>query len=216
MQKQMQRLALAGVTKDQIISCVSGIPYFDGCLEAVRKAHAMAATQVILSDANSTFITAFLERKELGAAITEVFTNPAEFDAAGRLHVKPYHAEGHDCELCPTNLCKGRVLEELRAKLRPSCVVYVGDGGGDFCPVCDLTSADYVLCRAPPSPPLLRFGLHRKICQVMQPEDGREMPRTRHGHTATVAATVVRWHSGDEVLEFMCKLLGSEANRPVR
>ena len=83
-----------------------------------------------------------------------VVTNPAEFDDAGRLHVRPHQPDEtpHACPHCPINLCKGAVMERWLEELAPSRCVYVGDGGGDFCPSTRLRSGDAVLARrAPPS-----------------------------------------------------------------
>merc|ERR1712151_981330 len=121
----------------------------------------------------------------------------------GRLHVSPYHeGEPHKCSLCPANLCKGGVLEQLRQSFKPTRVIYVGDGGGDFCPSCDLQVGDYVLCRAPPSPPLTSFGLHRRI----EKSRGRSNQlMTRFEKPAQVIAEVRYWHSGDDVAKIFCE-----------
>merc|ERR1712079_944131 len=136
-----------------------------------------------------------------------VITNPADFDEPGKLHVRPYHQTLHGCPLCPANLCKGTVLEELRKKCQARRVIYVGDGGGDFCPACELGPNDAVLCRTPPSPPLDHFGLHRRIQRAKADAPGTPSFLNRRGEVATVVAQVCAWHSGDDVLKIMSSLL---------
>lgn len=40
------------------------------------------------------------------------------------------------------------MIEELLLKERRDCVVYVGDGGGDYCPCTKLGSMDVILARS--------------------------------------------------------------------
>lgn len=217
MDSQMGRLFERGVGRDELVSCVAAVPAHAGCLGAIRlcgeafgdDGQGTSVVQMILSDANTVFIEAFLERQALRGLFREVITNPAEFDAEGRLRVSPYHSGApHGCPLCPSNLCKGAVLERVRTALAPDRVVYVGDGGGDFCPVCDLGPGDAVLCRAPPSPPLDSFGLHRRIRQSREkPAEGGAQLSTRRGQRAEVTAAVHLWHTGDDVMAMMSKLL---------
>ncbi|CAE8603495.1 unnamed protein product [Polarella glacialis] len=206
MHEQVGALHASGVSRAQLESCVAAVPVHEGCLRAIRLA-APLAEQVVLSDANTVFIESFLLRAELRQCFKEVITNPAEFDDQGRLHIRPYHGgpQHHGCPLCPANLCKGQVLERLRSTLgAESRVIYVGDGGGDFCPACDLRAGDALLVRSPPSPPLDHFGLKRRLEKSLQV--GRQEV-TRKGTPAAVAADIHPWHSGDDVFAILSKLL---------
>lgn len=64
-----------------------------------------------------------------------------------------HHNLLHTCPLCPPNLCKGRVLDAIRAvhlatSGQPKMqIVYAGDGPGDLCPSLRLTSEDCLLPR---------------------------------------------------------------------
>jgi len=208
MDYQMQGLFEQGVKREELVECVSGVPVFEGSLAAIRLCAEKEAEQMVLSDANTVFIEAFLERQGLQPLFRGVVTNAAEFDDDGRLHVRAYHAARgdppHTCPLCPPNLCKGLVLERIRAELKPAKVIYVGDGGGDFCPCCDLLPGDAVLCRTPPSPPLQSFGLHNCI------QGKKATLRTRHDggqRPAKVVAQVHPWHNGEGLLEAMTAAL---------
>eukprot|EP00933_Yihiella_yeosuensis_P017612 TRINITY_DN14674_c6_g1_i1.p1 TRINITY_DN14674_c6_g1~~TRINITY_DN14674_c6_g1_i1.p1 ORF type:complete len:193 (+),score=28.66 TRINITY_DN14674_c6_g1_i1:92-670(+) len=184
--------------------CVASVPVHPGCVTTIQHASEQA-DQIILSDANTVFIQSFLEKAHLRHNFKEIISNPAEFDPDGRLHINPYHSgEPHNCPLCPPNLCKGKVLDQLRSSLQPAFIIYVGDGGGDFCPACELRAGDAVLCRTPPSPPLNSFGLHRRITQT---RNGETLPSRREGVAASVAADVRPWHSGEDVLTIVTEIL---------
>lgn len=202
----MEGLFEKGISRESIIDCVAKVPISDGCLAAVRNAGTSGAQQMVLSDANTIFIEAFLSHHGIRDLFTEVITNPADFDSEGCLHVRPYH-EGppHECPLCPSNLCKGGVLERIRSGLSPQTqIIYVGDGGGDFCPACELHAGDAVLCRAPPSPPHTSFGLHKRIEKL---RSGFSF-QNRNGKAAELTAEVCHWHSGAEVAAIITQLLG--------
>jgi HAD superfamily phosphoserine phosphatase-like hydrolase len=101
----------------------------------------------ILSDANSVFISEILVKHGLASCIDGIHTNPASF-CDGALRVRPFHDEPHGCALCPSNLCKGAVMEQLLMRGQYARVVYVGDGGNDFCPSCRTGPWDTVLARS--------------------------------------------------------------------
>ena len=75
---------------------------------------------------------------------SSINTNPASFDASGRLCISPHHpttAAPHGCKLAPINMDKCSVVRALGlakplsdgpAPSRPR-VFYVGDGSGDLC-----------------------------------------------------------------------------------
>jgi len=203
MDYQMQGLFELGVRREELLACISGVPVFEGSVAAIRLCGEQGARQLVLSDANTVFIEAFLERQGLRPLFRAVVTNAGDFDNEGRLHVKAYHTTrgdpAHTCPLCPPNLCKGLVLQRIREELSPSKVIYVGDGGGDFCPCCDLQANDVVLCRSPPSPPLDNFGLSRRI-QSTRPMCTRHEGGTR---PAKVIAQVAPWHNGEDLLQAM-------------
>lgn len=214
MDMQMGGLFNLGVSRQELLGCVASVPVHPGCLAAARLAGDRGAAQIVLSDANTIFIKAFLEKQGVQGLFQEVITNPAEFDAQGRLHIAPHHyGEPHGCPLCPANLCKGAVLERVRAALGPERIIYVGDGGGDFCPACDLGPGDSLLCRTPPSPPLEHFGLHRRLQRSREDPAaaGTRQLLTRQGGRAAVAAAVRPWHSGEDVLRIVEELLDDNA-----
>jgi len=98
------------------------------------------------------FIEEWLRAHNLADCFVAVFTNPAEFDASGRLLVRAHHQQS-DCKLSASNLCKGRVLEhfvieqDLRRSIRYDHVFYVGDGNNDICPVLRQRACDFACAR---------------------------------------------------------------------
>lgn len=135
------------VTADMIRDAVAHVPIQSRMLDAVRLAADQYSADVkIVSDANSVYIESMLEHHGLAQQVSEVITNPAAFKpmdgGRSRLHVGPYHAgdvEPHRCAWCPTNMCKGRIVDSLRRAHPYTSVLYVGDGSGDFCAATRLT-----------------------------------------------------------------------------
>ena len=94
---------------------------------------------MILSDANEVYIHEILEGYGLSQYVDRVITNKGyweECDGKFVLRIQPYHCN-RTCKLCPRNLCKGEVLTTLidEGWSQGGAILYVGDGGGDFCPV---------------------------------------------------------------------------------
>lgn len=149
----------AGHSAEDIRGSLRRIPIHPGALEAVRAARTAGAEQRILSDANTVYIDAVLDDQQLCSAFAEVATNPARYEESGQLRVRAHQPPGapHGCELCPSNLCKGAVLDAWLAALAPSRCVYVGDGSGDFCPATRLRAGDVLLARQPPHDALLKL-----------------------------------------------------------
>jgi pyridoxal phosphate phosphatase PHOSPHO2 len=151
-------LHAAGHAPSAIHGSLAAVPVLDGALQAVAAASAAGAEQRILSDANTVYIGSVLESRGLAREFADVVTNPASFDEAGRLRVSPHQPanEPHRCPNCPPNLCKGAVLARWLDELAPATCVYVGDGGGDYCPATRLRAGDTLLARQAPHDGLLR------------------------------------------------------------
>ena len=49
------------------------------------------------------------------------------------LRVLPYELQPPQCSKCPSNMCKGKIIEDMIANLAPARIVYMGDGSGDYC-----------------------------------------------------------------------------------
>ncbi len=138
-----------GCTKDDIKNHMRKLPLYQEATKSIRLVYESdTADAIILSDSNTIFIQLILEECNISHMFKAVFTNPAHFEADGRLRVE--HLCQHDCKVCTSpNICKSKVLREYRQSLQQDyCkVVYVGDGEGDFCPASSLSRDDIVICR---------------------------------------------------------------------
>ncbi|RHY67887.1 hypothetical protein DYB30_002118 [Aphanomyces astaci] len=156
-----QALSKLNCSKETLIDVIGRIPVQDGMLDAVHLAHERGWEVAIVSDANTVFIDAFLNLHNLTSIITQVFTNHSAFQG-DTLHVTPYHPldqPPHGCPRCPTNMCKGKtadmyfkvsrlgcivndvaityvgsIVKQIKASAEYTKILYIGDGGGDFCP----------------------------------------------------------------------------------
>ncbi|ETV77379.1 hypothetical protein, variant [Aphanomyces astaci] len=174
-----QALSKLNCSKETLIDVIGRIPVQDGMLDAVHLAHERGWEVAIVSDANTVFIDAFLNLHNLTSIITQVFTNHSAFQG-DTLHVTPYHPldqPPHGCPRCPTNMCKGSIVKQIKASAEYTKILYIGDGGGDFCPVAtELSSNDVVFARE-------KYELLHKVQQT------------------PVLATVVPWNTGFDILK---------------
>lgn len=141
---------------------------------------------IVLSDSNTVFINWILHASGLQAAVDQVFSNPAKFNADGYMEVQPYHS--HDCNLCPVNLCKKKVLElylseKSSAGVEYEQVLYVGDGGNDLCPTSCLRGQDVVM-------PRKGYTLENLIAKLRAQEEN-----------PSLKARVVTWRCGTDILQ---------------
>eukprot|EP00897_Mesotaenium_endlicherianum_P007657 jgi/Mesen1/691/ME000109S_10907 len=190
-----------GSTAADIEACLLCIPLEPAMARAVQMAASLPGCEVhVISDANSVYISTILEAHALAACVSSVHTNPAWYEpTGGPLRVRPFHAADgppHGCATCTSspNMCKGLILRELRAARCPPSggrVVYLGDGGGDYCACLSLTAEDHVLARE-------SFPLLQKILE--QP--------------TLVCATVDAWKSGEDVETKLSELLNISIRRP--
>ncbi len=123
---------------------------------------------IIISDANSEFIRCILQAAGVFDIVHTTYTNPAHWDASGRLHVQYYHTQDW-CDLSTRNLCKGQILDthikvaQEQRSVKFSHVVYVGDGRNDLCPSLRLKSGD-VIC------PRKGFSLVKDLAKLQEGE----------------------------------------------
>lgn len=223
-----------GVTVSQLNECLCAIPIFEENITALKMAQSAGAMNFILSDANQHYISIILDHHNISSSFMAVETNLSciedvslpsstsvdeEEEAGGgaggmslkRLRISPHQPAGipHACALCPHNLCKGNVLDQWRDQHSFAKVVYVGDGGGDFCPALRLKDTDVVLCR-------LNYPLHKKCCLAAkakaqsesEPESessggsGSELSGQSYACQQQIQASVLQWSSGQDILSF--------------
>ncbi|XP_071375643.1 probable phosphatase phospho1 [Centroberyx affinis] len=195
MQRVLAYMAEQGVSKDSIRSAVEKIPPTPGLLALFQYllSHQQDFELVVVSDANMYFIETWLEHVGALHLFRRIFTNPASFDASGRLVLLPFHS--HSCSRCPENMCKQVILREYLAHRQEERsgapfqrVFYVGDGANDICPSLALGPRDTAF-------PRRDFPMHRLLVemQLIQP--------------ANFKANIVPWASGEDVVDCLKKLM---------
>ncbi|XP_019739174.1 probable phosphatase phospho1 [Hippocampus comes] len=189
MQQILAYMAERGVSRDAIRSAVESIPPAPGALALLHflQGHQRDFELAVVSDANMYFIDTWLKCAGVRHLFRKIFTNPASFDAGGRLVLLPFHA--HSCPRCPDNMCKQVILREylaLRQKERGAPfqqVFYVGDGANDMCPSLALGPRDTVF-------PRKDFPMHALL----------------KSEGAKFKANVVPWTSGQDVMNCLEKI----------
>ncbi|ERN15480.1 hypothetical protein AMTR_s00036p00240870 [Amborella trichopoda] len=148
MDRMMGELHSRGKTIEEIAEILKRAPFDPRVISAIKAAHALGCDVRIVSDANTFFIVSILEHHGLLHCFTEINTNPAFIDDNGRLNIRPCH-KSHNCPICPPNMCKGLVIERIQSEIVGSdrCIVYLGDGKGDYCPSLKLGHGDHVMPR---------------------------------------------------------------------
>lgn len=152
MDRMMTELHNDGRTLEDIDRCLQMCPMEQEMVTSVKFAAELGCELQVVSDANSHFIKVILKRHGLEQYFSEVHTNPAHVAESGALRVLPFHPEDqpHGCKLCPPNMCKGLILDGIRlgaSEVPKKRIVYIGDGGGDYCPSLRLVDGDHVLAR---------------------------------------------------------------------
>ncbi|KAK6784342.1 hypothetical protein RDI58_017797 [Solanum bulbocastanum] len=152
MDRMMEELHSQGKTVEQIAECLKDAPLHPKTISAIQSAHDLGCDLKVVSDANQFYIETILKHHGLYRCFSEVITNPTSVDGEGRLRIFPYHdmTSFHGCNLCPPNLCKGLVIEQIQASMSEtgkSRFIYLGDGRGDYCPTLKLDKGDHVMPR---------------------------------------------------------------------
>ncbi|PIA64362.1 hypothetical protein AQUCO_00100086v1 [Aquilegia coerulea] len=154
MDTMLKELHSQGRTIEDMAETLKSAPIHPKAISAIKSAYALGCDLRIVSDANVFFIETILKHHGLIDCFSEINTNPSVVDDEGRLRILPYHdfktCPPHGCDLCPSNLCKGLVIERIKASVFADgrkCFIYVGDGKNDFCPSTKLREEDYVMPR---------------------------------------------------------------------
>lgn len=153
MDRMMMELHSQGRTLEEIGECLKKAPLDPHVISAIKSAHSLGCDLRVLSDANMFFIETILKHHGIFECFTEINTNPSFVDEQNRLRISPHHdfnKLSHGCNLCPPNMCKGKIIERIRASTFAQGIkrfIYLGDGKGDYCPMLKLSEGDYVMPR---------------------------------------------------------------------
>jgi pyridoxal phosphate phosphatase PHOSPHO2 len=188
-----------GIRPDHIKHTLSKLPLAPAMAETLRFLKEEANADIyILSDANTVFINELLEAKKVRHYVTDVISNPAYFDEAGRLHIqrrikKNDLPHGCDIGICAENICKGKEMNLLLSQQQYERVIYVGDGRNDYCPSTKLSPKDFVMCRK-------NRALEKLLKQKFaEPDQDGFYSKIEEAHPA-VQAQVVYWDEAHDLL----------------
>uniref|UniRef100_A0A1J3J2W0 Inorganic pyrophosphatase 3 n=1 Tax=Noccaea caerulescens TaxID=107243 RepID=A0A1J3J2W0_NOCCA len=191
MDRMMMELHSQGRSIDDIEACLRKMPIDSQIVEAIKSAKSLGCDLKIVSDANKFFIEKILEQHNLLDCFSEIYTNPTSVDENGKLRILPYHSDGsvpHICNLCPSNLCKGLVMDHIRGSSHddqiPTRFIYLGDGGGDFCPTLKLRECDCVM-------PRTNYPLWKRISD----------------NSSLIKAQVKEWSNAEELQRILMQLV---------
>ncbi|KAI3766469.1 hypothetical protein L2E82_16529 [Cichorium intybus] len=164
MDRMMEELHLQGKTIEDIEQVLNRVPIHPRVVPAIKAAYALGCDLRVVSDANMFYIETILKHLGIRECFSEINTNPSFVDEEGKLRVLPYHdfhKSDHGCKLCPPNMCKGKIIERIQAELATKGkkrIIYLGDGGGDFCPCTKLEESDNMM-------PRKDFPVWKLICE---------------------------------------------------
>lgn len=182
-----------GKNEEDVLKAVIEIPALSGMLDLIKELRDnLNFDIIIISDANSYFINAWLEKYNMKDYVTRVFTNPAKF-VDGLLRIEMYHLQD-ECKLSTKNLCKGKILEDYVEACKVNNVnynkiVYAGDGSNDFCPMLRLGSSDLACVR------------DQYSCMDLINKVKNKVPIKKTGLTYDLKANVCVWSSGYDILK---------------
>lgn len=193
MDRLLEELHIRGKSVDDIAECLKEMPLHPNVVAVIKYAHALGCDLKVASDSNQFYIRTILEHNGIYSCFSEIITNPAVVDE-GRLRIFPYHgaAAPHGCNLCPSNLCKGRLIEQIQVSLSESeskRLIYLGDGNNDFCPALKLAASDYVM-------PKKDFPLSERIMKNPQ----------------VVKAEVCLWNDSKDLARILGRLIDGLSN----
>lgn len=194
MDRIMVEIAARGRNIGDVEDALKRVPLHPAMNRAIKTAHSWGWELQIISDANIFFIETILSLYDLKHHFTEIHTNPAHVDEQGVLRIQPYQKPpAHQCGLCPSNMCKGLILDDVRAttQLRKCQTIYIGDGSGDYCPCLRLQEGDHILAR-----------------------EGYPLLRLLQRNNQAIRAQVHVWSSALDVESYLLQLHESEQRTP--
>ncbi|XP_071344990.1 pyridoxal phosphate phosphatase PHOSPHO2 isoform X2 [Trachinotus anak] len=188
MGRVMNHIGDQEVSPEKVQSVMETIPFTAGMTDLLTfiLQNKNTIDCIVISDSNTMFIDWILHAAGLQAAVDQVFTNPAKFNERGYMEVQCYHS--HECDRCPVNLCKKKVLEcylsgQSGGGVEYERVFYVGDGRNDLCPSFCLRGHDVVM-------PRKGYSLEKLLAQLEGQEDN-----------TSLKARVFAWSSGTDILQ---------------
>ncbi|XP_028790572.1 inorganic pyrophosphatase 2-like [Neltuma alba] len=199
MDQTMKELHSQGKPMEEIVHILKRTPIHPHIVPAIEAAYSLGCDLKIVSDANIFFIKTILKHHGVLDRFSEIIANPSFVDEEDRLRIFPYHdyhKSSHGCNLCPPNMCKGKIIERIQkcvAAEGSKKFIYLGDGSGDFCPSLKLKDTDSLM-------PRKNFAL----CDLVSKNCNR------------IKAEVHGWIDGEELRQVLLRIINThhqEANK---
>ncbi|GJT62823.1 inorganic pyrophosphatase 2-like protein [Tanacetum coccineum] len=192
MDKMMDELHIQGKTIKDLEQVLNRVPIHPRIVPAIKAVHSFGCDLRVVSDANTFYIDTVLRHLGVRECFSEINTNPGFVDDEGTLRILPYHdfnKSTHGCNLCPPNMCKGKVIERIQSIFgteEKKKIIYLGDGAGDFCPSLKLVDGDFMM-------PRKDFPVWELIC------NNRDL----------VKAEIHEWTNGEDLEQILLGLVAS-------
>ncbi|KAJ0971399.1 hypothetical protein J5N97_019358 [Dioscorea zingiberensis] len=189
MDRMMKEIHSQGRTVEDVADCLKRAPLDPHVIDAINSAFDLGCDLRVVSDANLYFIETILKHHGISGCFSELNSNPFFVDENGTLRILPYHdfnTSPHGCSLCPPTMCKGKIIDRIRASssVEGKRFIYVGDGMGDYCPSLRLTAGDHVMSRK-------NYPLWKLI----------------NDNAQLIKAEIHEWSNGEELEKILLKLI---------
>lgn len=136
MQKVYLKMKEEGIRIEQIKNVIQNLELNKGFPELFEfiRGNRRKFEAIIISGANTLFLKWLFEKHKWDDIFCDSFSNWAEPSEEKLISIRNYHS--HDCEICDGSMCKQIILKEFlnKSSTEFSNIVYMGDGGNDFCP----------------------------------------------------------------------------------
>lgn len=127
------------LSREKILRQFERIELIDGVEHLLKKFSSKNIFSSIISDGYDQIIRFVLKQNQIEKYFQKIISNPSKWiDNDRRLTILPYSNDRmRTCRnLCPFNLCKGEIVDEIRENLSKSKsirLIYSADGKNDFC-----------------------------------------------------------------------------------
>ena len=170
------------LTKSQVLSILDYISsevdtLVQGMDQVFKKLHSDHDI-IVISDSNTFQAHHALKYFELDRYVSAVFSQPLDLSENGQFVFSDLKSTWKaPCQYGGRNVCKGQVLMDYAGD-KYQKILYIGDGGNDFCPAMTLSENDVVM-------PRKDFKLDMKL------------------QDKNCKAEVKTWNNGQEILAFL-------------
>jgi len=186
MNNRFRLLTESGVTKSDIIECLSNLTLTDPSIKYLKLLHQHNIPIHLVSDSNLLFISTILQSSKAHQFFQTINTNNYHFEGNQLVIGQSdfgFPGSPHQCnrENCEPHMCKSKIMVDILKSSNSlnTPKIYIGDGQNDFCPCTHLSEQDYIFARKD-------FSLHKKIQKHKE-----------------VKAKVVVWENSEDIFNYL-------------